>query len=368
MRNEIALDLAGFSGMGNGIITGGRAVQGNRSMPGSRTVQGNRNMPGSRAVQGNRSMPGSRVVQGNRSMAESRTVQAGKAMPASKAMHASQAMHADKRMQANRTEVGRERAARSRAMTVSRPVQSRREAEMARERRLAQQRLREYRRRKRFARRCMILAGLFGVAGISLVVLFKSAFPKNDDKNTIGGVLVQEGAFNNVQNVTTHPAWTENFLTVNEYSRPGTPLTEVHDIFVHYTANPNTNAVQNRSYFEQLKDTHERGASAHFIIGYEGDILQCIPLNEVAYAVKTRNEDSISIECCYQNEDGSFNQATYDSLIELLAWLVQEYDLTTDNILRHYDCGGKKCPLYYTEHEDAWEQLKRDVADALLDL
>ncbi len=33
----------------------------------------------------------------------------------------------------------------------------------------------------------------------------------------------------------------------------------------------------------------------------------------------------------------------------------------TEDFLRHYDCGGKKCPLYYTEHEDAWEQLKRDV-------
>ena len=50
-----------------------------------------------------------------------------------------------------------------------------------------------------------------------------------------------------------HPNWTEDFLTVNEYSRPGDPLTEVKNIFVHYTANPGTSAAQNRSYFEQLK-------------------------------------------------------------------------------------------------------------------
>ena len=67
-----------------------------------------------------------------------------------------------------------------------------------------------------------------------------------------------------------HPDWTEDFLTVNEYSRPGDPLTEVNNIFVHYTANPGTSAAQNRSYFEQLKDNHERSASAHFIIGYNG--------------------------------------------------------------------------------------------------
>ena len=158
-----------------------------------------------------------------------------------------------------------------------------------------------------------------------------------------------------------HPNWTEDFLTVNEYSRPGDPLTEVKNIFVHYTANPGTSAAQNRSYFEQLKDNHERSASAHFIIGYNGEILQCVPLDEIAYAVQTRNEDSISIECCYKAENGQFTQETYDSLIRLLKWLTDAYDLEPDDILRHYDCGGKKCPIYYTEHEDAWNQLKEDV-------
>lgn len=162
-----------------------------------------------------------------------------------------------------------------------------------------------------------------------------------------------------------HPEWTEDYLTVNPYSRPGATLPEINDVFVHYTANPGTDAVQNRSYFEQLKDTKERAASAHFIIGYKGDIVLCVPLDEVAYAVKTRNYDSVSIECCYINEDGSFTKETYDALIELLTWLMKEYDLTTDNILRHYDCGGKKCPLYYVENEEQWQQLKEDVAESI---
>lgn len=161
------------------------------------------------------------------------------------------------------------------------------------------------------------------------------------------------------------PEWEEAFLTPNEYSRPGERLPEVNSIFVHYTANRNTSAAQNRSYFESLKDTHERSASAHFIIGYDGEIIQCIPFEEIAYAVKTRNYDSISIECCYKSADGSFTKETYDSLIHLLAYLVKKYGLSTDDILRHYDCGGKKCPLYYVEHEDDWEQLKRDVEKLL---
>jgi len=158
-----------------------------------------------------------------------------------------------------------------------------------------------------------------------------------------------------------HPDWTEDLLTPNEYSRPGDPLESVTNIFVHYTANAGTSAAQNRSYFEQQKDTHKNSVSAHFIIGYEGEILQCIPLDEIAYAVKSRNFDSISIECCFLEKDGSFTEATYDSLISLLAWLIDVYDLDSEDILRHYDCGGKKCPLYYTEHPEAWTQLKKDV-------
>lgn len=162
-----------------------------------------------------------------------------------------------------------------------------------------------------------------------------------------------------------HPDWTENFLTPNEYSRPGDPLEKIDNIFVHYTANQGTSAAQNRSYFEQQKDVHDRSVSAHFIIGYDGEIIQCVPLDEIAYAVQTRNEDSISIECCFLEADGSFTQETYDSLIGLLAWLAQAYDLEADDILRHYDCGGKKCPLYYTENPGEWEQLKKDVADQM---
>ena len=158
------------------------------------------------------------------------------------------------------------------------------------------------------------------------------------------------------------PDITVDLLEVNDYSRPATELNEIKSIFVHYTANPGTSAKQNRSYFSNLGETHERSASAHFIVGYEGEIIQCIPMDEQAYAVMTRNEDSISIECCYLDEDGQFTQETYDSLVHLLAWLKQEYNLNNEDILRHYDCGGKLCPIYYVENEGAWDKLLRDVS------
>lgn len=158
------------------------------------------------------------------------------------------------------------------------------------------------------------------------------------------------------------PEIIEDYLEVNDYSRPGTPVGKIKNIFVHYTANPGTSAAQNRSYFANLALTQERSASAHLIIGYDGELIQCIPFDEQAYAVMTRNEDSISIECCYISEDGSFTQETYDTLVHTLAWLIDKYDLSEEDILRHYDCGGKMCPVYYVEHTREWEQLLQDVA------
>lgn len=150
-------------------------------------------------------------------------------------------------------------------------------------------------------------------------------------------------------------------LTVNPYSRPGSALEKVNGIVIHYTANPGATAIANRNYFENLKDTHTTKASSHFVVGLEGEIVQCIPTAEIAYASNDRNSDTISIECCYKNEDGSFEQATYDSVIKLTAWLCAKFGLTSENVIRHYDVTGKLCPLYYVEHEDAWTQLKKDV-------
>ena len=52
-------------------------------------------------------------------------------------------------------------------------------------------------------------------------------------------------------------------LTVNPYSRPGTALTQVNGIVIHYTANPGATAIANRNYFENLKDTHTTKASVY---------------------------------------------------------------------------------------------------------
>ena len=162
------------------------------------------------------------------------------------------------------------------------------------------------------------------------------------------------------------PDWyTQDFLTVNPYSRPGTKREHVRDIVIHYVANPGTSAKQNRNYFEGLKDqsgSKTVSASSHYIFGSDGTILQCIPLDEVAYGNYPRNDDTVSIECCHPDSDGRFTDATIKSLIRLTGWLCRELSLNEKHIIRHYDVSGKNCPKYYVEHQDAWRTLKKKLA------
>ena len=151
-------------------------------------------------------------------------------------------------------------------------------------------------------------------------------------------------------------------LTPNEYSRPQLPLNEVDYIAIHYTANPGATAQNNRDYFENLATTHEAKVSSQFVVGLEGEVIQCIPTSEMSYATNSRNVDSISIECCHNDETGVFEQTTYDSTVKLTAWLCARFGLTSEQVIRHYDVTGKECPKYYVDHPDAWEQMKADIA------
>lgn len=154
-------------------------------------------------------------------------------------------------------------------------------------------------------------------------------------------------------------------LDINDYSRPGIESDPITGIVIHYTANPGSTAQQNRDYFNGLKDSHETSASSHFVVGLEGEIIQCVPTWEIAYASNERNHDTISIECCHPDETGKFNDETYKSVVQLTAFLCDKYGLTEENVIRHYDVTGKICPKYFVEHEDAWQIFREDVAKAL---
>lgn len=197
------------------------------------------------------------------------------------------------------------------------------------------------------------------IVGIAALVLFATLL-------TVFGIRRQKEEQR--QKAKTYPdiSFDVRFLDPNPYSRPQLALKKVHAIVVHYTANPGVDAVANRNYFNNLPKANEKKqkktyASSHFVIGLDGTVVQCIPLEEMAYASNDRNSDTVSIECCHKKENGKFTAQTQAALIQLCTYLCIKFDLTEDDLIRHYDVTGKICPKYFVEHPEAWETFKKDV-------
>lgn len=160
-----------------------------------------------------------------------------------------------------------------------------------------------------------------------------------------------------------------DLIRVNENSRPGLKLETVRNIVIHYVGNPGSSAKANRNYFDRLGDPKANpagtAASAHFVVGLEGEVLQCIPVTEIAYANYPRNGDTVSVEVCHPDESGEFLPATYATLVRLTSDLCRHFGLTEKDVIRHYDVSGKLCPKYYAENAEAWQSFLKDVAGAL---
>lgn len=207
-------------------------------------------------------------------------------------------------------------------------------------------------RQRQIENRKMMLRTALILVGIVVAILAAKHFMGSPEESS---VRTMDGE------VPGRPELDVQLLTQNEYSRPGISLDQVNGIVIHYTANPGSSAQANRDYFENLQYTQTTKASSHFIVGLDGEIIQCIPTAEISYASNDRNGDTVAIETCHPDETGQYTEATYDALVHLTAWLCKKFDLTSEQVIRHYDVTGKICPKYFVEDEEAWEQFKADV-------
>ena len=150
-------------------------------------------------------------------------------------------------------------------------------------------------------------------------------------------------------------------IPVDGVSRRGQQLEDVQNIVIHYVANPGSTAQQNHDWYANP----ESEVSSHFLIGLEGEVIQCIPLDEFSSASNHRNRDTISIEVCHPDETGKFTGESYHSLVQLTAWLLDVSGLTAEDVIRHYDITGKDCPRYFVANEDSWQVFLEEVAQTL---
>ncbi len=158
------------------------------------------------------------------------------------------------------------------------------------------------------------------------------------------------------------------YITKN---RPHTKRKKTTKIAVHYIGNPNTSAEANRNYF----NNNDNNVSSNYIIGLNGEIICCIPDEEIAWCTCQANSYSVSIENCHPDGTGKLNTKTYNSLVELCVHLCKKYKLNENDLIRHYDVTGKICPKGFVpknkggsddNNNTAWKKFKADVKAKLI--
>lgn len=126
----------------------------------------------------------------------------------------------------------------------------------------------------------------------------------------------------------------------------------------------------------------DRQASAHYFVGFDGEIWQCVEDADIAWHCgaksyvhpECRNANSLGIEMCVRKRDTShlnaddhdwyFEDSTVASAIELTKYLMNKYGVPADHVIRHYDVTGKICPnpYVYNDGSHSWNQFKSAIA------
>jgi len=173
----------------------------------------------------------------------------------------------------------------------------------------------------------------------------------------------------------------QNLLTINPYSRPGKKLSTVRGIVIHWVANRNSTAAANRNFFESRKNGTRGYGSAHEIIDLNGDVVVCIPENEMAFHVGSPNPytkealDYLSaypnnctygIECTHIAYDGKMSDETYKTLVDRCADLIMAFGLEESErpLWLHKEVvGWKDCHRWFVEHPAEWRDFKKKVKE-----
>jgi N-acetylmuramoyl-L-alanine amidase len=171
----------------------------------------------------------------------------------------------------------------------------------------------------------------------------------------------------------------EDLLTVNLYSRPNKKINQVKGIVIHWVANRNSTAQSNRNFFESRKNGTKGYGSAHEIIDLDGNILVCIPVDEMAYHVGSPNpytkealkylsnypnNCTYGIECTHIGYDGEMTEETYNTLVQRCADLIVNFNLeeTEKALWLHKEVvGWKDCHRWFVYNPKEWELFKDKV-------
>lgn len=137
-------------------------------------------------------------------------------------------------------------------------------------------------------------------------------------------------------------------------------------IVIHYTAGNGDSAKGNCNYSSGAN----RGASAHYFVGDDG-IYQSVQDKDRAWHCGSetgkykhpvcRNANSIGIEMCSKKTAGGvyyISRNIVEQAAELTRYLMEKYNIPKENVVRHYDVTGKRCPEPFVRDSKQWEDFK----------
>lgn len=170
-----------------------------------------------------------------------------------------------------------------------------------------------------------------------------------------------------------------NFLAAhptNTWSRNGQ---KIEYIVLHYVGAVST-AKNNAEYLHRDSNL---GWSAHFFTD-EISIWQSVDLSLSAghcgvdysggrapFWGICRNKNSIGIEmCCKKDAHGNWyiEPETVKNTVALVKWLMAEFNIPIDRVVRHYDVCWKKCPEPWVREPNQWISFKKKLTEEEIDM
>jgi N-acetylmuramoyl-L-alanine amidase len=172
-------------------------------------------------------------------------------------------------------------------------------------------------------------------------------------------------------------------------------LSACKGIVFHYVGIPNQRALTTWNYFERDCPRDKHYSSAHYIIDLNGDVIHCVPDDEVAYHCGSSIADpasgriytdwarekfgyfasnpisaspnlcTIGIEMCVDG-NGEFTFETLNAAVELAVKLLDENHLHVNDIGHHnLVVGWKDCPLSWVKKPELFDEFKERVKNTM---
>ncbi len=143
-------------------------------------------------------------------------------------------------------------------------------------------------------------------------------------------------------------------------------------IVIHYVGSVSS-AVDNARYFYN----NALSSSAHYFVD-EASIWQSVEDKHMAWHCGGKmesahhplngictNGNSVGIElCCLKDGNGNwyFKEETLENAVSLVKVLMKKYSVGIENVVRHYDVTGKKCPANFVD-EAKWKEFKDRITN-----